>query len=107
MENKNIYSMTSKDDNTLKQFFENYHCLPKNKKYTEYEKAMIEKYELIPSHEDVIKGENGYIVFRYNKKKFTEEEVNLIKKDTGSTRQKAKKYKVSPATINKINNDKY
>lgn len=106
METENL-SMTSGKDKTLKQFFDKYHCLPKSQNYTEEEKEIIEKYKVSPSHEDVKNGKNGYIVFRHNKKKFTEKEVEEIKKDFGSTREKAKKYKVSPATISKINNDKY
>ncbi|MGL5087580.1 MAG: hypothetical protein ACRC68_17985 [Clostridium sp.] len=48
-----------------------------------------------------------YIVKRKTEKKFNAEEVQAIKIDTGSIREKSLKYKASIGTISKIMNDKY
>ena len=54
----------------------------------------------------IFNGKNGYIVFT-REKLLTPEDVAVIKNDTGTQREKAKKYGLSVGTINKIMNDKY
>ncbi|MBW4862434.1 MAG: hypothetical protein KZY55_00785 [Paeniclostridium sp.] len=49
----------------------------------------------------------GYICYADNTKKLNQKQIEEIKKDKGSVREKAKKYNVSVGTISKINNDKY
>lgn len=51
-------------------------------------------------------GKDGYIVERKGKK-LRREEVEKIKNDTGSYREKAEKYNISKGTISKIMNYKY
>ena len=49
----------------------------------------------------------GYICYSDNTKKLNPKQIEEIKKDKGSVREKAKKYGLSVGTISKINNDKY
>ena len=49
----------------------------------------------------------GYICYSDNTKKLNQKQIEEIKKDKGSVREKAKKYGLSVGTISKINNDKY
>ena len=51
-------------------------------------------------------GENGYLVFT-REKIISPKDVEIIKNDTGTQREKAQGYGVSVGTINKIMNDKY
>ncbi len=101
-----IYYLTSKDDNTLKQFFDRFYVLPRDKNYNDEELKFLSVHELGLKHEQVKTGKNGYIVFR-RMKKLNNEQVEKIKNDTGSYRAKAKKYNLSVGTICKIMNDKY
>ena len=102
-----IYSLTVKGDNTLKTFFERFYVLPKEgKDWGEAEKEFLEKNKLIPCNKKVANGENGYLVFT-REKIISPEDVEIIKNDTGTQREKAQRYGVSVGTINKIMNDKY
>ena len=96
----NKYRMRLENDKTLKQFFERFYCIPKDKNFTKEQVQFL-------VDPDVIAGKNGYIVFRDKSKKLSPEEVEKIKNDTGSYRAKAEKYNISIATISKIMNDKY
>ncbi|WP_195949272.1 hypothetical protein [Clostridium saudiense] len=106
MEEGKVYSVVLKNDKTLKQFFERFYVLPKDIKYSKEKREFLEENKFVLSGEDVINGKNGYIVERPGKK-LTRDQVEIIKKDTGSQRAKAKKYNVSVGTINKIMNNKY
>lgn len=103
----NKYRMRLENDKTLKQFFERFYCIPKDKNFTKEQVQFLELHEVKPVDPDVIAGKNGYIVFRDKSKKLSSEEVEKIKNDTGSYRAKAEKYNISIATISKIMNDKY
>lgn len=102
-----IYKLTVKGDNTLKTFFDRFYILPKEgKEWGNSEKTFLEQNKLVLSNEKVANGKNGYIVFT-REKLLTPEDVAVIKNDTGTQREKAKKYGLSVGTINKIMNDKY
>jgi DNA invertase Pin-like site-specific DNA recombinase len=103
----NKYKMILENDKTVKQFFERFYCIPKDKEFSKAELEFLEKYKLEIADPEVKKGANGYIVFRNTKKKLSREEVEKIKNDTGSYREKAEKYNISKGTISKIMNDKY
>lgn len=105
-EKEKIYRLTT-EDKTIKQFFDRFYCIPKEVKTTKEIKKFLENNSLVPIDDDVRNGKNGYIVFRKNKKKLSQEEIEKIKNDTGSYRSKADKYKISIGTISKIMNDKY
>lgn len=103
------YKMVLENDKTVKQFFDRFYVLPKKPntyEWTKEEREFLEKHslELVEELERI--GKDGYIVTR-RKKKFTPEEVQKIKNEPGSYRAKAKKYKVSLATMYKIMRDKY
>lgn len=103
------YKMVLDNDKTVKQFFDRFYVLPKKPigyEWTENQIKFLEKYslELIEELERI--GKDGYIVTR-KKKKFKPEEVERIKNEPGSYREKAKKYNVSLGTIYKIMRDKY
>ena len=106
MEVEKIYSMVLENDKTLKQFFDRFYVLPKDIECNEEQRIFLEQNKLVLIGEDVISGKNGDIVER-PAKKLTKEQVEIIKNDTGSQREKANKYNVSVGTINKIMNDKY
>lgn len=103
------YKMVLDNDKTVKQFFERFYVIPrepKNYKWEPHQREFLEDHSLSLVEELEILGKDGYIVTR-KKKKFKSEEVEKIKNDKGSQREKAKKYGVSVGTINKIMNDKY
>jgi len=107
-ENSN-YEMVLEDDKTVKQFFDRFYVLPKEPKtykWTEMQRKFLERHSLELVEELERLGKDGYIVSR-KKKMFNAEQVKQIKNDTGSYREKAKKYKVSLGTITKIMNGKY
>lgn len=107
MEDEKIYSITLENDKTLKQFFERFYVLPKEgHEWEEAHRKFLEENKLVLKGDDLINGKNGYIVERPSKK-LTKEQVEIIKNDIGTQREKAKKYGVSVGTINKIMNDKY
>lgn len=103
---KYIYSLVLPNDNTLRQFFSRFHVIPKGLDFTEEELKILNKYSFELTDPRVKAGKDGYIVER-KQKIFTPEEVQAIKKESGTYREKAKKYGVSPATIYKIMKDKY
>lgn len=100
------YYLREKNNNTLKQFFDRFYCIPKDTDLTKDEREFLERFNHIPENENVLNGENGYIVFRKGKK-LSDEEVIKIKSDTGSYRAKVKKYNISLGTVYKIMKDKY
>lgn len=103
------YKMVLENDKTVKQFFDRFYVLPKKPigyEWTEEELKFLEEHSLELTDELERIGKDGYIVTR-KKKKFTPEEVQKIKNEPGSYREKAKKYKVSLGTIYKIMRDKY
>lgn len=106
MEEKKIYSLILENDKTLKQFFERFYILPKDIKYSDDQRDFLEENKFVLIDEEVSNGKNGYIVERPGKK-LSKKQQEIIKNDTGTQREKAKKYKVSVGTINKIMNDKY
>ncbi len=106
---KSKYNMVLENDNTLKQFFDRFYVLPKDPNecpWTEEQRTFLETKSLKLSGELERIGKDGYIVTR-KKKKFKPEEVEKIKNEPGSYREKAKKYNVSVGTIYKIMKDKY
>lgn len=106
---KNTYPIVLEDDKSLKQFMDRFYVLarePKGYAYTEEEKKFLEKYCLELSEPREREGKDGFIVYR-KKKKFKPEEVQRIKNEPGSYREKAKKHNVSLGTIYKIMRDKY
>lgn len=103
---KYIYSLVLPGDNTLKQLFRRFHIIPKGLDFTDKELEILNKYSFELTDPRVKAGKDGYIVER-KQKKFTPEEVQAIKNEPGTYREKAKKYGVSPATIYKIMKDKY
>lgn len=105
-EKEKLYRLTT-EEKTIKQFFDRFYCIPKDLEVNKELKTFLENNSLVPIDDDVRNGKNGYIVFRKNKKKLTQEEVQKIKNDTGSYRSKADKYNISVGTISKIMNDKY
>ena len=117
-EDKYRNSLVLPGDNTLKQFFDRFYVIPKDCKFDNdsiLKKYRIPKYIIKQFLEEntfslsdprVKAGKDGYIVER-KQKKFTPEEVQAIKNEPGSYREKAKKYGVSTATIYKIMKDKY
>lgn len=106
MEDTKQYDIVLKDDNTLKTFFERFYVLPnEGKEWSEEELKFLQAHRLAPVSENTKNGKNGYIVFR--KMKVNKEIIEKIKSDTGTQREKAKKYGLSVGTINKIMNDKY
>lgn len=100
------YYLREPNDKTLKQFFDRFYCIPKDKDFTKEERAFLERVQVAPVSENVLNGKNGYIVFRKGKK-LSAERVEQIKNDIGSYRAKAKKYNLSVGTISKIMNDRY
>ncbi len=100
------YNLVLEGDNTLKQFFDRFYVIPKELDFEEQEIKTFEKYAFVLSDPKVRAGKDGYIVERRGKK-LTNEQVEIIKNDTGSYRSKAKKYNLSLGTISKIMNDKY
>lgn len=94
-------------DKTLKQLFDRFYLIPKDKEFSKEELQLLNKHSVAPTHEEVKNGKNGYIVFRNTNKKLTKEQAEIIKNDTGSVRAKAEKYKISIGTVSKIMNDKY
>lgn len=101
-----IYDLTLPGDNTLKQFFDRFYVIPKGLKFTDTELKFLKERSFELTDPRVKAGKDGYIVERKGKK-FTPEEVQAIKNEPGTYREKAKKYGVSPATIYKIMKDKY
>lgn len=101
-----IYDLVLEGDNTLKTFFERFFVIPKDLNYTDEELKFLRSLEFELSDPRVRAGKDGYIVERKGKK-LSDEEVEIIKNDTGSYRERAKKYKLSLGTISKIMNDKY
>lgn len=107
MGKKETYLLTVKGDNTLKTFFDRFYILPKEgKEWGKAEKEFLEKNKLFLINPKVANGENGYIIFA-KEKLLSPEDVAIIKNDTGTQREKAKRYGLSVGTINKIMNDKY
>lgn len=103
------YKMVLDNDKTVKQFFERFYVIPKepkNYKWEPNEKKFLEEHSLELVEELERLGKDGYIVTR-KKKKLKPEEVEKIKNDIGSYRDKAEKYKLSLGTIHKIMRDKY
>lgn len=105
-ENDITYELVLEGDNTLKQFFERFYVIPKDLNWTDEELVFFSKYSFELSDPRVRAGKDGYIVERKGKK-LSDEEVQIIKNDSGSQRAKAKKYGLSVGTINKIMNNKY
>lgn len=103
---KYIYSLVLPEDNTIKQLFERFHIIPRGLDFTDEELKILNKYSFELTDPRVKAGKDGYIVER-KQKLFTPEEVEKIKNEPGSYREKAEKYGVSPATIYKIMKDKY
>ena len=90
----------------MKNFYEYNYVIPRCADMPKEVREFLEKNSFVLTEEEHANGENGYIVFR-PKKKLTKEQVEIIKNDTGSYRERAKKYKLSLGTISKIMNDKY
>ena len=111
MDKNEVYRITLKNDKTLKQMVDRYYIIPREPigySFTEDEKAFLQSKALFPSATEVKEGKNGYIVFRGKKpKKLTEQQIQEIQENNLSQRQLAKIYKVSPATINRVKNNKY
>lgn len=105
-ENDITYELVLDGDNTLKQFFERFYVIPKDLNWTDNELDFLNRYSFELSDPRVRAGKDGYIVERKGKK-LSNEEVQIIKNDTGSYRAKAKKYNLSLGTISKIMNNKY
>lgn len=101
-----IYQLVLDGDNTLKTFFERFFVIPKDLNYTDEELKFLQSLEFELTDPRIRAGKDGYIVERKGKK-LSDEEVEIIKNDTGSYRAKAKKYNLSVGTISKIMNDKY
>lgn len=101
-----IYDIVLDGDNTLKQFFDRFYVIPKNLNWTDEELVFFSKYSFELNDPTVKAGKDGYIVLRKGKK-LSDEEVEIIKNDSGSQREKAEKYNLSVGTINKIMNNKY
>ena len=100
------YELVLEWDNTLKQFFDRFYVIPKELDFEEQEIKTFEKYAFVLSDPRVRAGKDGYIVERKGKK-LNNEQVQIIKNDSGSQRAKAKKYGLSVCTVNKIMNNKY
>lgn len=100
------YDLVLEGDNTLKTFFERFFVIPKDLNYTEKELKFLKSLEFELTDPRVRAGKDGYIVERKGKK-LSDEEVEIIRNDTGSYRVKAKKYNLSVGTISKIMNNKY
>lgn len=103
------YPIVLDDDKTLKQFVERFYILPRvpvDYTYKDEELNFLKRYCLELSEPLTRAGKDGFIVYR-KKKKLKPEEVAIIKGDTGTQREKAKRYNLSVGTINKIMNDKY
>ena len=101
------YKLTNNGDNTLKQFFDRFYVIPRDKQFNDEQLQFLESNCFIPADEGVLAGKNGYIIFRLNQKKVSKELQEIIRNDKGSCREKAKKYKLSIGTISKIMNNKY
>jgi phage terminase large subunit len=105
-----LYTVTSENDNSLKQLFDRFYVIPKDYSViTDADRKIIEHYNSRLVNDLVASGKNGYIVFRGKKpKKLTLQQIEEIKTDGSSTqRELAFKYDVGVATINKIKNGKY
>lgn len=105
-----IYSEDSleKNDNTLKQFFDRFYVIPKDKAYTNEQLEFLKQKTIHLIHDEVKTGKDGFIVFRGTKKKIlTEEQCNEIRESDLTQMELSKKYKVSIGTINKVKNNKY
>lgn len=100
------YDLVLDGDNTLKTFFERFFVIPKDLNFTEKQLKFLKSLEFELTDPRIRAGKDGYIVERKGKK-LSDEEVEIIKNDTGSYRAKAKKYNLSVGTISKIMNDKY
>lgn len=101
------YTFTNNGDNTLKQFFDRFYVIPRDKQFSKEQLQFLEENSFIPADESVLNGKNGYLVFRLNQKKVSKELQEIIRNDKDLYRKKAKKYGVSIGTISKIMNDKY
>ncbi|HAT4114575.1 TPA: hypothetical protein I9Z66_003015 [Clostridium perfringens] len=105
------YHITLEDDKTIKQLVERFYIIPRKPLEYEFkkeEREFLEKKAIYPVAKEVKEGKNGYIVFRRNVKKITDEkEIEEIKKDTRPQRKIAQDHGVSVATINKIKKNKY
>ena len=105
-----IYDLILDNDNTIKQLFERFYIIPKDKEdITEDEKTILKKHDMKIADKDIAEGRNGYIVIRGRKPKaLNEQQAQEIKADNSLTqRDLALKYNVSASTINKIKNNKY
>ena len=102
------YPITPNNDHTLKQFFDRFYVIPKDKEFTEEELKFLENNKVYPTSPNVINGKHGCITFRHPKKRFSPDQAEVIRADKElSQRQLAKKYKCSTSIINKIINNKY
>lgn len=102
---KIVYKVVTEDDSSLKQFFDRFYVVPKDRvEITDSDRSIIEKHSIHLLNDDVANGLNGYIVFRGKKpKKLNSIQLGEILADTVSTqRELAFKYNVGVATINKI-----
>lgn len=104
--NRKTYPLTVGKDNTIKQFVDRFYIIPRDGIFTKEEKKFLEENSCYISDPSIASGKNGYIVQRRGKK-LNNEQVERIKNDTGSQREKAEKYGLSVGTINKIINGKY
>lgn len=109
MSNKDDYNLVLENDKTVKQLFERFYIIRKNdENLTDEHKKIIEKYMCYLEDETVIKGKNGYLVYRGKKTKLlTIEQQQEIKESTLTQGELAEIYKVSPSTISKVKNNKY
>lgn len=108
IEDKDSIYYIRENDNTLKQFFDRFYVLPKEKDYTKEEIEFLKTNAIYPTDEDVQNGRNGYITFRGKKPKvLTEDQCREILESKLSQRQLAEKFKVSVGTINKVLKGKY
>lgn len=98
-----------KSDNTLKQLFDRFYIIPKDKAdYTNEQIEFLKQKTIHLTHDEVKQGRNGFIVFRGRKKKvLTEEQCREIRESNLTQMKLSEIYKVSIGTINKVKNNKY
>lgn len=102
------------DGMTLKELSEEYYLIPKGINYVNINLSTSEELEEV-LHEvdqfgDIYDTEylsSSYIVRQKREKKLNLEQVEKIKNDKGSMREKAKKYNISVGTVWKIIHNEY
>ena len=100
--------LEKKNDNTLKQFFDRFYVIPKDKAYTNDQLEFLKQKTIHLMNNEVKTGKDGYLVFRGRKKKvLTEEQCKEIRESDLTQMELSKQYKVSIGTINKVKNNKY